>query len=265
MSLSSILGAIAGFALLLGAIALNTNNWMSFLSFSSFLMVFGGTVAAAYLSYQARYVNLAFIAIWHTFKKAKSTREGLNTEIMRLIKWAYVVQANGLVGLENELKNTKLGDPLLQYMLLVVASGHKAEDLRPMLETAAEAEFERNTVPVTVLKMMAGSAPAFGMIGTLVGLVIMLQGLGDDLSALGKGMAVALLTTLYGVAFARLIFSPAALKLQQKEEIHRFRNYLMVEGLIMLAEKRGPRYMQDRLNGFLDPAIHFDIDKQIRR
>jgi chemotaxis protein MotA len=81
---------------------------------------------------------------------------------------------------------------------------------------------------------------------------------------IGNGMAVALITTLYGVIFARLIFLPAASTLQQKEEIEYFRNTMVVEGLIMLSEKKSPRYMQDRLNSFLDPQIHFDIDKQLR-
>ena len=104
-------------------------------------------------------------------------------------------------------------------------------------------------------------APAFGMIGTLVGLVIMLDKMGGDPSALGPGLAVALLTTLYGVMFARLIFLPVASKVQQREEIVRFRNYLVAEGLALLAERKGPRHIQDKMNSYLDPAIHFNIDK----
>lgn len=116
--------------------------------------------------------------------------------------------------------------------------------------------------------MMGGTAPAFGMIGTLVGLVAVLQGMGaggdDMMEHIGKGMALALVTTLYGVVFARLMFLPAASKMQQKEEIEKFRNTMVVEGLIMLSEKKSPRFMQDRLNSFLDPSIHFNIDTQMR-
>jgi chemotaxis protein MotA len=111
---------------------------------------------------------------------------------------------------------------------------------------------------------MASTCPAFGMIGTLVGLVIMLDNM-EDPSAIGPGLAVALITTLYGVLFSRLIFLPAALKIQQREEIGRFRNYLVTEGLSMLADRRGPRYIQDRMNSYLDPSIHFQIDQQINR
>jgi chemotaxis protein MotA len=77
---------------------------------------------------------------------------------------------------------------------------------------------------------------------------------------LGPGLAVALLTTLYGVLFARLIYLPAASKIMQREQIVRFRNYLVAEGLILMADRKSPRYIQDKMNSYLDPAIHFNID-----
>ncbi len=242
---------------------MSTDQYGTFVDWPSLLMVLGGTVASAFMSYQSRYVILAFKTIGWMFRKPKSTREGLNTEIMRLIKWAYLVQQKGLPALENEIKSLQNDDGLLDYCLTVVMTAHKPEDLRAMMETAVESEFERRTVPVQVLRMMASTSPAFGMIGTLVGLVVMLQNFGADMSAIGSGLSLALITTLYGIVFARLFYLPAANKLQQKEEIQRFRNYLVAEGLLMLAEKRGPRFMQDRLNSFLDPSIHFNIDKQM--
>lgn len=226
-------------------------------------MVVGGTIAAAFMSYQARYVLAAFKAIWWMIKKPRSSRESLNQEILRLIQWAYLVQKKGLPGLEDEIKKVNASDPVVRFALTLASTGYKAEELREMLETAVDSEFQRQTVTVGVLKQMAAASPAFGMIGTLVGLVVMLQGLDGDMSKLGNGMSLALLTTLYGVVVARMIFTPAALKLLQKEEIERFRNEMVVEGLVMLAEKKSPRYMQDRLNSFLDHTIHFNMDKQL--
>lgn len=265
MSLSAFLGVLFGFGLFFGSVVMSTDNWFAFISVSSLLMVVGGTTAAAFMSFQTRYVLQAFKAIWWMIKKPKSTREGLNVEIMRLVQWAYLVQKKGLQAMEDEVKKVNSNDPLVRFALTLVATNYKPEELRPMLETAVESEFERKTVPVDVLKQMAAAAPAFGMIGTLVGLVVMLQGLDGDLGKLGAGLSLALLTTLYGVVVARMIFVPASLQLLSGEEIHRFRNLLIMEGLIMLAEKANPRYMQDRLNSFLDPTIHFDIDKQLRK
>ena len=102
------------------------------------------------------------------------------------------------------------------------------------------------------------------MIGTLVGLIIMLDDMGTDPTQLGKGLAVALNTTLYGVIMSRMVCLPASNKMMQRHEINRFRHELLLEGLALLADRKNPRFIQDRMNSFLDPAIRFDIDKQLR-
>lgn len=264
MSLSTLLGIIFGFSLIFGAIIHGTDNYWSFLSMEGFLIVIGGCLANAFMSYQARYVILALQALWTMLKKPVATREGMNADIMRLIKWAYVVQTKGLVGLEGEIIRS-VKDPFMKYGLELVTTGYKPADVRSMMETAIESEFERRTVPVAVLKNMASCGPAFGMVGTLVGMVIMLGNLQTDMSKIGSGLAVALLATLYGVVSARLAFLPSAEKLLQKEEILRHRNHMMAEGLVLLSEKQSPRFMQDKLNSYLDPEIHFNIDTQLKR
>ena len=264
MSIASILGVLMGYGLVILAIFTSTDNTRSFFHLQSILIVGGGTVAGAFMSYQARDVFIAFRAIGWMIKKPNSPREAMQTEIGRLIRWGYLVQAKGLRALEKQVKSLKLSEPLLHYCLELVTSSYQPHDIRRMLETAVDQAYERQTQPVEVLRSMAAAAPAFGMIGTLVGMVIMLQSIGDDIGNLGQGLAIALLTTLYGVLLARLVFLPAAVKLEQMEELTRFRNQLVSEGLVMLAEKQSPRYMQDRLNSFLEPARHFDIDTQMR-
>lgn len=263
MSLATVAGTIIGFVLVLGAIIHGTDNYMSFLSAEGFLIVIGGTIANAFMSYQPRYVITAFRAMLHMVQKAKATREGLNTELMRLIKWAYLVHSKGLAGLEGEV-GPNIQEPLLRYGLDLVVTGYQPEIIRKMMNTAVEADFDRSITPVTVLRNMASTAPAFGMVGTLVGMVIMLQSIQGDMALIGSGLAVALLATLYGILVARLVCLPAADMLMQKEEIMRFRNYMMTEGLVLLAEKQSPRYMQDRLNSFLEPSIHFNIDQALQ-
>ncbi len=267
MSWVSLISVLVGFGIVLGAIILGTNDPLSFLSMHGFLIVVVGTVANGFMSYEALYVLKAFKAMWNVVIKPKATREGMNAEIMRLIKWAYVVNTKGLAGLEGESK--KVTEPLLKYGLELVVTGYRSEDVRSMMNTAVEADYERATTPVAILKNMASTAPAFGMVGTLVGMVIMLGSLNFEgeggMNQIGHGMSVALLATLYGVITARLLCLPAADKLKQREEIYRFRNHMMVEGLCLLSDKQTPRFMQDKLNSFLDPAIHFNIDTQIKR
>jgi chemotaxis protein MotA len=150
----------------------------------------------------------------------------------------------------------------------LVVTNHSPAELHNMMVTAVESSYEHKTAPVQVLRNMGASAPSFGMIGTLVGLIAILNKLGggakDLPGVVGTGMSLALVATLYGVVLARMVFIPAANKLLQKEETERFRNLMVVEGLTMLAEKKSPRFMQDRLNSFLEPQNHFDIDRQLR-
>ncbi len=263
MSIAALAGTFFGFAMIFGAIAHGTDRFSSFLSIEGVLIVIGGAIANAFMSFESIYVIKAFKAIWHMVKKPRATREGLNAEIMRLIKWSYIVNARGFIGLEGEV-GAKIKEPLLRYGINLVITNYKPETVRDLMNTAVEADFERRITPVAVLRNMASTAPAFGMVGTLVGMVIMLQNIQGDMSRIGGGLAVALLATLYGIIVARLVCLPAADKLMHKEEIMRFRNYMMTEGLVLLAEKQTPRYMQDRLNSFLDPKIHFDLDTQLK-
>lgn len=269
MSLSSLLGVIFGLGLILLAIAEATSNPLIYLHLPALLIVGGGSIAAAFMGYHSRDVMTAFHAIVWMVKKPKSTREGLNTEIARLVKWSYLVQAKGVLALENEIKTVSTNDPLFKYCMELVISNHPPAELHAMMVTAVESAFEHKTAAVQVLRNMGASAPSFGMIGTLVGLIAILNSLGagskDIASVVGSGMSLALVATLYGVFLARMVFIPAGNKLMQKEETERFRNLMVVEGLCMLADKKTPGFMQDRLNSFLEPKDHFNIERQLRK
>lgn len=264
MSFTTLVGLLAAFGLFIGSVMMSTDNFLIFLSLSSLLMVVGGTLSATFISYEPRYVMLSLKLIWRILFSPKVGRNVLKSEVGRIIRWAYTVQKSGPPALEAEAKKAVRGDKFLKFGVDMVISGYTGEEVREILTNAIESTFGRNTVQVDILRSMGSAAPAFGMIGTLVGLIIMLDNLGGDPTQLGAGLAVALLTTLYGVMFARMIFIPAATKIQQREEIVRFRNYLIAEGLSLLADKKNPRYIADRMNSFLDPAIHFNIDKMKR-
>ncbi len=264
MSLATIIGLFFSMGLFLSAIALNTDNYAIFLSASSFLMVVGGTLGATFISYEPRYVILSLRLLYKIFFTAKIGRNLLKTEVGRIIKWAYTVQKKGLPALESESKKSVRGDRFLKYGIDMVVSGYTGEEVREILTNLINTTYGRNTIQVKILRNMGAAAPAFGMVGTLIGLVIMLDSMGGDPSALGAGLAVALMTTLYGVIFARLFLLPVADKVQQREQIVRFRNILLCEGLSLLAERRSPRYIQDKMNSYLDPSLHFNIDKMRR-
>lgn len=263
MSINSFLGFLVAIGLFIGAIAFSTDNFVIFLSFESLLMVVGGTLAATFLGQEARYVFLALKGSLSIFKVYRMGRNILNQEVGRIIKWGYLAQQKGVVALDQEAKKVE-GDEFLAFAIEQLLSGYSGDEIRENLSLVAETTFERSMVPANILRNMGGTAPAFGMIGTLVGLIIMLDDMGSDPTQLGKGLAVALNTTLYGVIIARMVFIPAANKLTQRNQIMRFRHELISEGICMLADRKNPRYIQDRMNSFLDPAIRFDIDRQIK-
>jgi chemotaxis protein MotA len=222
------------------------------------MIVVGGTLAVAFMSYQATDVIEALKGLGLMFKKAKATHENLHHDLINIMSWARVMKEKGLRGLEDEI-DENLNDPFVRYGLDMVVSNYTPEEVHSMMETAADAYYERGTVPATVLMAMAGHAPAFGMVGTLIGMVIMLGNFGGDMSGIGEGLSVSLLATLYGVISARLLYMPAASKIMQKQDNLRFRSHLITEGMTMLVANKSPRAIQDRLNSFLKPGLHSKV------
>ncbi len=264
MSLTTVLGILLGFGLFVGSIVLSTSNYMLFLDFPSFIMVIGGTFAATFIAFESRYVLNALRVTASIMFVHRFSRSILTNEVGRVIRWGYIVQKGGLPGLEADARNLARQDRFLGFAIDLVVSGYNGNEIREILRNTVETTFERSVINADILRSMGNTAPAFGMIGTLVGLIIMLDSMATDPSQLGPGMSVALITTLYGVLVARLVFLPAASKIQQREEIVQFRNYLLAEGMALLAERKSPRYIQDKMNSFLDPSIHFNIDRHLK-
>ena len=258
-SMTTLIGIVAAVGLCLFAIATNTDNYVMFWSMSSLAMVGGGTLAASFIAYQERYVIRALKEVLNILVPAAVSPKSLFADVERLISWANVIRSEGMSGAEKSLAEDAGKDTFLARGLRLLLTNYRADKLRAMLNNMLNSEYGRTNVQVDILNNMGSVSPAFGMVGTLVGLVIMLEKMSGDVSQLGIGMAVAMLTTLYGVLFAQIIFKPAALKLQQKNEMLRFRNQLLVEGLVLLSEGANPGQIEDALNSFLDPKLYFDI------
>ncbi|MBK5954194.1 flagellar motor protein MotA [Rhodospirillum rubrum] len=261
MSLATILGVLFGFGLFCLSVILSTDNYLLFLKGESFIMVVGGTLAAAFVSFEPRYVVSALRSMVAILFNHEVSRSILTHEVGRVIRWGYIIQKNGLPGLKADAQKVRKQDRFLSYGLDLVVTGYTGTEVREILANTVENTFQRQVVPAEILRNMGGTAPAFGMIGTLVGLIIMFDSMGSNPGSMGAGLAVALTATLYGLLSARLLFLPAASKVKQREELIRYRNYLLAEGLALLAERKSPRYIQDRMNSYLDPSIHFSIDR----
>lgn len=262
ISFETIAGIVAGFGLFFAAIVLNTDNYFMFLSLSSLALVIGGTFAATMISFQSRYVFRSLMDMMRILIPSSISANSLFNNIGMIIRWSRLVRSDGISALEKKIDIDNIEDPFLRYGLQLLITGYKVEEFHKMLENFMETSYERKMVQVNILQVMGSIAPAFGMIGTLVGLVIMLDKMGGDPEKLGAGLAVALLTTLYGVLFAQLVFIPAARKIEEKENMLRFRNSLILQGFVLLASSKSPMFIQDSLNSFLDPNFHFSIAKK---
>jgi chemotaxis protein MotA len=261
MSIGTLLGFLSGIGLFSLSVYLNLGNadWLLFLSLSSLIMVFGGTIANSYICYQATYVNQAIVELFKIFASAQTSKDSIISEINKCLAWADIAFKSGPVGLENHLNNEEPDEHLLGFGVDLVLREYTPEDVRALMSNTIESEYQRVSVQVDILENMSNNAPAFGMIGTLVGLIIMLTNLNNP-EELGSAMALALLTTLYGVLFARLLFQPASKKVLQRGGIQRFRNQIIMEIFIMIREERPASFVRNRVRSFLRPSMLIEIE-----
>ena len=171
-------------------------------------------------------------------------------EIRRLTELALVARRDGLLALENRLG--QIHDPFLVRGLEMVIDGLPCEKIEQLLHIELQCIAERHAVGKKMFDQLGASLPAFGMVGTLIGLIQMLHEL-DDPSNIGAGMAVALVTTFYGALAANLIFLPLAGKLEHRGKEETLLRELMIQGIVALAEGETPRAVESRLKAFLDP------------
>lgn len=257
VSITAIVGIILGLGLFTLAVVFNTDNYLMFFSLSGLAMVVGGTIAAAMISFEGRYVLLAFRNILQTLMTAKVDPRMLYEDVGILIDWAMVVRREGLIHLEKKVDMDETDKNFLNRSFVYLLSGYQGNKLRVLLQHSKQSIYDRNMAQVKVLMTMASAAPAFGMVGTLIGLIIMLNSMEGDPSSIGTGMAIALLTTLYGVMLSQLILKPAARKVEQNQDLEAYRNQVLTEGMVLLSEGASPMMIEDAMNAFLDTDYQF--------
>jgi chemotaxis protein MotA len=251
-----IIGAAFGALMVLSPLVMGGHLYLMFFSLGGLIIVVGGVITVAFMSFDAAEVHKALDVIREMFKEKQTPPEDLKADVMAIIYCARLVMERGMRNLESIIDKVGIRDPFVKYGLTMVVSEYNPDDVRKMMETAADASYERDCIPVDVLQAMTSHAPAFGMVGTLVGMVAMLSSMSGDIATIGPSLAVAFLSTLYGVLSARMVYIPAASRLRQIVAQRRFRNYLIVEGMVMLVSKKTPMFVQDRLNSFLRPEAY---------
>jgi chemotaxis protein MotA len=166
------------------------------------------------------------------------------------MKMAEIARREGVLALEEKLKDVE--EPFLKQGLQLVVDGMDADNARAILETTMDGVDGRHQTQIGLWKAIGGYCPAFGMLGTLVGLINMLGNLSDP-EQLGIGMSLALLTTLYGVFFANVFFVPIANRLDALNAAEMTTMSLVVDGVLAIQAGASPRMLVERLESYLDP------------
>jgi chemotaxis protein MotA len=243
MDFATIIGIIAGTIVVLIAIFLG-GDFLTFMNLPSVLIVVGGTTAATVLRFPLSSIPSALSTGGKVaFTQKKSNPLGVIDEIAGL---AYVVRKSGPLGLEA----VEIKDDFLKKGVQFVADGYDPGFILESLERERDLALERLEDGQKIFKSMGDAAPAFGMIGTLVGLVQMLSTM-DDPSTIGPSMAVALLTTLYGALIANLICLPIADKLATKSKIEEINLTLAIDGIMQIRENKSPDLIKEMLVAYL--------------
>jgi len=246
MDIATILGLATAIGLVVTSIQMG-GSLASFVDPVSLLIVVGGTIGATLVNYPLREVLRAISVGMKTFM---SKVEDPKVMISQLIELSQIVRKDGILAMENQVGSFE--NQFLKKAIQMAIDGQEPAIIDDILHSEIEKASDRHALGAEIFFIMGGFAPAFGMIGTLVGLVLMLQNM-DDPSTIGPSMSVALLTTFYGALLANIFFIPMAGKLKTLSKNEMLGHEIVISGVQSLVAGENPRVMEQRLMGFLPP------------
>ena len=253
------LGSVVGLALgggMIGVTILLSGQLSLFISISSVLTVVFGSFGALLVANPLnrvlgimKYVNIVF--------RVPNFEEELI--ISQLVTFSEKARREGLLALEDDLE--EVGEQFLRNGIQLVVDGTDPEVIRNILYQQVNQTQARHAIGIKVFEDWGKFAPAFGMIGTLMGLIQMLGNL-EDKSAIGIGMALALITTLYGAIMANLIFVPMAAKLEDRDRDEVLVKEIMIEGILSIQQGDNPRILEQKLTAFVAPERRHAVSQE---
>jgi chemotaxis protein MotA len=229
-----------------GKMTIITSQLEGFIDASSIMIVLGGTLAALMVSHSfSNFVKIPKHLKIIFFPKKYNPVD----YIEQITEFAREARSNGLLAIENKLNETK--EPFLKNSLMLVVDSVDPDKVSKLLDTELEQLDERHSRDISFYTKAAGFAPAFGMVGTLIGLINLLRNLSDS-DALASSMSVALVTTFYGTILANLIFNPIANKLRLRHEEEYLCKFIIVEGVKSIQDGDNPAFIHEKLMHFIN-------------
>lgn len=242
MDIATIIGIIGAVAFIVMAMLMN-GELSLYINVPSILIVFGGTLFVALASFTlGQFLGAGKVAVKAFSFKAESPLDLID----KAVEMADAARKGGFLALEE----TEIDNRFFRKGIDMLVDGHDAEVVRQTLQKDIDLTYQRHDQGAGIFQAMADTAPAMGMIGTLIGLVAMLANM-DDPKAIGPAMAVALLTTLYGAFLANVICLPIVAKLKLRMEEEKLNQELMLDAVLGIQDGQNPRIIEGLLKNYL--------------
>lgn len=247
MDIASAAGVFIAIALILVSIVLGGGSFIAFIDPASVMVVVGGAIAATLISFPLP----DFLGVFGVVMKVFFWKiEPVNKIIDQIVSLAETARKDGLLALEGRME--EIDSPFIKLGVQMAVDGARPEVMEDILRTEFDAVATRHSNGKALLDCMGRFAPAFGMIGTLMGLIIMLGDMSDP-SKIGAGMAVALLTTLYGAIASNVVFLPFAEKLGYTNKQELLGMEIAIRGILAIQSGENPRVIEQKLASFIPP------------
>ncbi len=245
MDKGSIGGVFLAIAGILAGLLMEGGNLGQVLQPTAALIVFGGTMGAVLLQFPLSTVLAAFASLAHVFAAPRKHNDQL---LQQLVAFANKARRNGVVSLDSDLQT--IHDPFLRQALMLAVDGTEPTELRKIMRVSMDSTAESEERLPLVFESAGGFSPTIGILGAVLGLIQVMQHL-DNISEVGRGIAVAFVATIYGVGAANLFFLPFAGKMRIRLRDDHQRREMMLEGVISILEGMNPRMLEVKLAGFL--------------
>jgi len=256
MDIATIIGILLGFMVVISSIVAG-GGWQMFIHIPSMAITIGGMICATLIHFSLR----QFLGIFSVVKKTFVVKVPLGSELVqKMVNYAAINRRDGALALEQEIP--KLDNPFFVKGMQMLVDGTDFEEARELLSMEIENLQNRHATGKKILEFMGAAAPAFGMIGTLIGLVQMLRSL-DSPEQIGAGMAVALLTTFYGALSANLIFIPLAGKLGIYSKAETTAMEMITEGVCAISKGDNPTSVREKMHAFVSQSRRSEVKANI--
>lgn len=245
MDLSTVVGLVLCVGAVIGSI-LSGGDIMAFIDVPSFIVVGIGVIGATFTKWPIEMVkNVSNIGMKAIFSDPADPAE----TIEEIGKLAEIARRESVFALEKQ----PIDDAFIKKAMTLAADNRPPEVISSILQMEIDSVEERHKIGADMFAGMADDGPAFGMIGTLIGLVIMLGNLSDQ-AAIGPAMAVALLTTFYGACIANIFCNPIKNKLTIRSKMEIIKMTIVIAGTLGIVAGENPRLIKEKLNSFLPPS-----------